>query len=158
MSFGSDLELEEWLAARGFELPEGAPQLSVLRLKGSEYINSFYGPKFKGYPIGGVAQEDSWPRDGASVYGQIIPSDLIPQAVINASYEAAWYEANNPGKLMVVTTPGGQVKRRKVDVIEIEYFEGGASGAANATPVLSTVEGLLAPFLKPVHEPLVLVV
>lgn len=147
--YGSDEDFATWLASYGHTLPEGAPTPAVLRQRASDYIDGLYGLRFRGVPTDGVTQDRAWPRTGATAYGTAIDDDVTPTAVENASYAAAWYEANNLGKLVVVTTPGGQIKRIKVDVIEKEFFEGGKAGAANATPVLSSVEGLLAPFIIP---------
>ena len=156
--YGSDQGLTDWLSANGHTMASGGPTSAVLRQRASDYLDGLYGPRFTGAPTGGVAQERAWPRTGATAYGQSIPDDLIPDAVVSASYAAAWHESNSPGALSVTTTPGAQVTRIKVDVIERELFEGGKDGAANVTPVLSTVEGLLAPFLKQGREPMVLVV
>lgn len=150
--YGSDQGLTDWLTANGLTLPETAPTSAVLRERGAAYIDGLYGSqfsdrRFSGVPTGGFAQERAWPRTGASAYGVSIDEDVIPVAVEQASYSAAWYEGNNPGKLAVAATQGGQVKRIKVDVIEKEFFDRGGDAASSATPVLSTVEGLLAPFL-----------
>jgi hypothetical protein len=149
MSFGSDEGFQSWLAEQGQSLPGGAPTAPVLRRKGSDYINATYGSKFSGVPTDGIAQIDSWPRAGAKAYGQTIPDDVIPVAVEQASYAAAFHEAENPGSLSVAASHAGALKRKKVDVIEREYFEGTGDAVADATVRLSSVEGLLAPFLRP---------
>lgn len=155
--YGSDEGFAEYLLSNGHTLPDGSLSSAVLRQRGSVYVDGLYGARFTGVPTDGVAQERAWPRTGATAYGASIGADVIPAAVVQASYAAALYEARNPGKLAIVTTPGGQVKRRKVDVIEVEFFEGAGGAAVNATPVLTEVEGLLAPFLR-VPEPSILVV
>ncbi|WP_318012501.1 DnaT-like ssDNA-binding protein [Mesorhizobium sp. BR1-1-13] len=43
--------------------------------------------RFSGQPTGGINQERAWPRTGATAYGSALASDLIPQRVIDASYE-----------------------------------------------------------------------
>lgn len=73
---------------------------------------------------------------------------MIPKAVERAAYAAAAYEGQNPGKLSVSATNGGALKRKKIDVIEKEFFEGSGDAVADATVRLSAVEGALAPFLK----------
>ena len=79
-----------------------------------------------------------------------IPSDLIPPAIEKAAYAAALFEGQNPGALFVSASSAGTVKREKVDVMEVEYFQGSGDAAADATIKLSAVEGLLAPFLRPI--------
>lgn len=146
--YGTDDGLTAWLAANGYTMPEGAPQPAILRQRGSAYIDGLYGPRFSGYPTGGFEQERAWPRTSAYFASSQIPVDSIPRAINEASYAAAYYEANNPGGLSAAVTAAGAVKREKVDVIEVEYFEGGGSALENATVVLSSVEGLLAPFFS----------
>lgn len=142
--YGSDEGLAAWATANGYTLPD-SPSPAVLRQRGSDYVDGLYGARFPGYPTDGVEQERAWPRDGATVFGASIGDTVIPVAVINASYAAAYYEALNPGKLSVVTSPTARVKRRKVDVIETEFFEPGDD--TSAAPILSTVEGLLSAYL-----------
>lgn len=157
--YGTDEGMTAWLASNGYSLPDGAPAVAVLRQRGSTYIDGLYGARFPGTPTDGIAQERAWPRTSAtSSYGEAIASDAVPDAVVQASYFAAYYEAENSGALAVSASAAAQVKREKVGSLETEYFEPGGSAAANATPVLSAVEGLLAPLLIPANEPWVLVV
>lgn len=146
--YGTDDGFATWLADNGYTLPDAAPAPAILRQRGSSYIDGLYGPRFGGYPTAGFEQERAFPRTGAtfSTYGTSIPGDLIPRQIIEASYAAAYYEATNPDGLSAAVAAAGAVKREKVDVIEVEYFQGNGSALENATVVLSTVEGLLAPF------------
>lgn len=147
--YGDDSGLAAYLASQGYTLPETAPDPAILRQRGSDYVDGLYGARFRGVPTDGVTQERAWPRTGATAYGSSIADDLVPTAVIYASYAAAWYEANNPGGLSVSATAAGAVKREKVGPLETEYFGGDGNAAADATVRLSAVEGLLAPFLLP---------
>lgn len=157
--YGADDGFTDWLTANGYVLPVGAPSASVLRQRGSAYVDGLYGPRALGAPTGGYVQERAWPRTGATAFGSAIPDDAIPNAWVEASYAAALYEAQNPGGLAVVATPGEAVKREKVGSLEVEYqaAQGGALEAA--TPMLLTVEGLVAPFLFSTdRQPMILVV
>lgn len=145
--YGDDTAFTAWLADQGYTLPADAPAPAVLRQRGSAYIDGLYGPKFSGHPTDGFDQERAWPRTGAEAHDVAIPSTTIPNAVVQASYFAAVHEANNPGSLQVSATAAGAVKRRKVDVIEVEFFEGSGDASADAGVKISAVEGLLAPFL-----------
>ena len=146
--YGTDDGLATWLEDNGYVLPNGAPQPAILRQRASVYIDGLYGPRFSGYPTAGFEQERAWPRSSAYFGCSQIPTDLIPRAVIEASYAAAYYEAINPGGLSAAVTAAGAVKREKIDVIEVEYFQGSGSALENATVVLSSVEGLLTPFFS----------
>lgn len=158
--YGDDAGFEAWMTATGRSVPVSAPSSAVLRQRASDYLDALYGAQFTGYPSGGLDQERAWPRTGATAQGQAIASDVIPAAVVKASYAAAWHEANNAGSLSVATSAAAAVKREKIDVIETEYFGGGASAIDDATVRLSGVDGLLAPFLRKAgaREPMVLVV
>lgn len=147
--YGSDEDFNAWMADGGYTTT-GASSLSVaqLRQRGADYIDGTYGARFYGEPTGGFEQERAWPRVNAKVHKAAVPSDLIPRSVIIASYFAALHEDNNPGALAVAARATGQVKRKKVDVLETEFFESSGDAAADATIKLSAVEGLLAPFLK----------
>lgn len=149
MSFGTDEAFQNWLDEQGMEVPDAAPSLAVLRRRGSDYINSTYGTRFSGVPTGGIAQADSWPRTGATAYGQEIGSDVVPAAVVQASYHAAYAEAVSPGSLSASGSAASAVKREKVEgAVEVEYqASSGEFSAASLTPIFTAVEGLLAPFL-----------
>lgn len=144
--YGTDEGFTAWLAESGYTLPVGALGPAVLRQRGSAYIDSLYGIRFSGDPTGGYAQERAFPRTGATVYGADLPASVIPDAVVRASYFASFQEASDPGSLSVIITAAGQVKREKVGQIEVEYAATSGSALVSATPMMSAVEGLLAPF------------
>lgn len=154
--YGTDQGFTDWLAGRGYTLPGTAPSEAVLRQRGSDYVDAVYGPRFWGTPTGGVSQERAWPRKNAEVYGEVVPDTDIPQAIITASYLAAWQEASEPGSLSVIASATDTIRREKVGPLETEYQ--GASRmqegkpydplapSAN-TPILTEIDGLLKPFL-----------
>ena len=137
--YGSDQGFNDWLVASGHMLPVGAVEVSVLRLRAATYIDAAYGSRFTGVPVGGVAQERAWPR---TVHGGVVPA-----AIVEACYQAAWVEANTPGALVKAGAAASNVKREKVDAIEVEYAPAQGPFAAALTPVISIVDGLLAPYL-----------
>ena len=126
MARGSDNGFQDWMALRGHTLPAGAPTPAILRQRATDYIDAVYGPRLIG--------------------DQIV--DPLLTALETATYIAAWHEANNPGSLSVSASQAGAVKRRKVDVIEIEYFEGSGDALTDGTLRLSLVEGILGPYLR----------
>jgi hypothetical protein len=146
--YGSDGEFATWMASLGYTLPGTAPTPAVLRQRGSDYIDAVYGARFIGYPTGGVTQERAWPRTEACWRGGVIDPAAIPVQVVTASYYAAYQEAVVPGSLAALTSSSGAVKREKVGDLEVEYADAGGSASVKTTaPILSTVDGLLAPFL-----------
>ena len=159
--YGSDSAFATYLTDNGLTLPVGAPTAAVLRQRGSDYIDRAYGARFSGVPTLGYAQERAWGRTGATAYWADIPEGVIPDAVVWASYAAAYAEAvlgaaTPAGSLSVTVIPGEAVKRAKAGPAEVEFF-GGADALSGAIPVLSAVDGLLSPFFW-VRSPAVMVV
>ncbi|WP_295169714.1 DnaT-like ssDNA-binding protein [uncultured Brevundimonas sp.] len=147
--YGSDQRFADWMADNGYSTSgDGVLTVAQLRQRGSAYIDALYEPKFPGQRTGGLEQERAFPRTGASAYGQSIGADVIPLAVEHASYHAALQEAAKPGSLSISAVNSGALKRKKVDVIEKEYFQGSGDAVADNTLRLSAVEGLLAPLFR----------
>lgn len=146
--YGDDAGFTAWLADYGYTLPDGAPTPAVLRNRGSQYIDAVYGSRFLGSVVD-ASQERQWPREDAIVNGKLLPSNVVPAAVINASYQAAWQEATNPGSLTVVGSASGAVVREKVGSLEVQYANAQSDGTATyITPLISIVDGTLAPYLR----------
>lgn len=149
--YGDDAGFSAWLTENGYSLPVSSPSAAVLRNRGSSYVDGVYGPRFSGVPTGAFAQERAWPRTGAYAYGQPIGDSVIPSAVIQASYAAGWQEASSPGSLSGSGSEATRVKRERVEgAVEVEYqSSSGEFSASSLVPLLTAVEGLLAPFLTP---------
>ncbi len=152
--YGDDSTFQAWLTENGYVLPGSAPTPAVLRNRGSQYIDAVYGSRFVGSVVD-PEQERQWPRDGAIVNGKAFPSGVVPTAVINASYYAAYQEAVKPGSLSVIGTSSSAVKRVKVGQIEKEYQTSNSDdGTAVAiTPLISIVDGMLALYLRDLSQP-----
>lgn len=128
---GTPEGFDEWLAARGYQLPSGAPSAAILLQRATDYIDGLYGTRLIG--------------------DQTV--DPLLTALANATYAAALYEAQNPGGLAVSATTAGAIKRERVEgAVDTEYFEGSGDVLADATVRLSAVDGLLAPFLRPINQ------
>ncbi|ALJ12634.1 DnaT-like ssDNA-binding protein [Sphingopyxis macrogoltabida] len=148
-AYGTDQGFTDWLAEQGYELPDGAPAPAVLRARGSAYVDG-YERFWTGQRVGGVMQELGWPRTGATVNCTVpVPDDVIPPAVITASYRAGWLDAQAPGILTGGTgTAGERVKRQKVDVIEREFFDDGKAEIGGGPSFIdSQIDGLLSQFV-----------
>lgn len=94
----------------------------------------------------------AWPRSGVvDCDGCEIADNVIPEFVKQATYIAALAELASPGALTPTITPGKQVKREKVSVIEVEYmtpsdqgaYDGKADPLVVLRPVLTQVRDLL---------------
>lgn len=153
--YGDNVKAQAYWQTAGYVVPENTPDADVTaaRQRGSMFVDR-YEFKFPGSRTGGFAQERAWPRTGAETYyGEAIPSDAIPVAIENASYEAAFLELTNPGSLSPVVTGSATVKREKVGQLEVEYSTSSSTSVedivALATPVVTSIEGLLWMFFRP---------
>lgn len=148
--------MKSYWTDQGYAVPEDADpaKLASAWNRGASVIDR-YEIKFFGVRSGGFDQPHSWGRDGAvTYYGQPIPNGIVPAAIANASFEAAWLEYGKPGILSPVVTGSTTAKRKKVGQLEIEYASSSATDIDDlvklATPVVITIEGLLWQFLTPV--------
>lgn len=157
--YGDDDGFTAYAAAAGYTVPTGT--IAAARQRGSVFIDGLYGIRFTGTPTGGAAQEREWPRTGATDrYGNALPSDEVPVRVVNASYEAALLELQNPGSLSVVTSGTSLVKSERVEgVITVEYAVSENTNLMDkAAPFSTLIDGILAPLLQPAFLPAALVV
>lgn len=100
-------------------------------LRGSDYIDQRYMRRlgtgayvsmFPGIPNESNTNGRQWPRDGAvDGYGRAIASDVIPEVVQRATYEAAIRELANPGSLSPDFVPGDKVIHERVGKIQTSY-------------------------------------
>ena len=146
--YGSDDGFTAFLDENGFSLPAGAPSKAALRQRGSVHVDAH---TFDGAPTAGFAQDRAWPRVGATAYGAEVPSDVIPAAIVQASYAAGYYEAQNEGALSTRSSADLRIKKKRERVEgvvdeETEYF-GSNDAVASATVTIPMVEGLLAPYV-----------
>lgn len=145
--YGDDTAYEAWLTANGYTVPDSAPSSAVQRQRASVYIDATYELRFPGERTS-ASQERAWPRTGATVFGSSMASSTIPQQVIDASYMAAYLDANGLISLSRVITPGERVKRQKVGDIEREFFDPqNASMIAPNAAASSLIDGMLAPLI-----------
>ena len=96
-------------------------------------------------------QSMDWPRTGATMrYGPAIPDDSIPSdiSLANALMGPVVNEINvNPP----IDLSSSNIKKEKVDVIEIEYMtveDRGGNDPSNYTTIVTEVYGLLVPYLR----------
>lgn len=155
MAYGNTTDAQAFWTARGYS---GTPTDALLA-KASVFVDGLGWrmtragvpvSRFPGKPTA-ADQTDQWPRTGATdVYGRALASNAVPQAVINATYEAAHYEHQNAGALNAAIRADQRVVREKFDVVEFHYAEPqGAQmvGMAPTTAVIPAVLTILAPVL-----------
>lgn len=108
-------------------------------IRATQAIDSLYKGKWKGSQTEYGTQELEWPRTGVKVGTNDVAGDIIPAALKKAVAEAALKELSTPGTLTPDLDRGGEIKRIKADVVEVEYMDG-----ANATTTFTAIDGLIA--------------
>lgn len=153
--YGTNEGFASYLSSHGYILPSDAPSPDILRLIGSQYLDSAYEPRLQcSRRAGGFSQDRAWPREGHKVNRQEVPADLIPQAWVDASYYAAYLQATTEGGWATSgEDPNRIAKREKVDgAIEVEYFgrgDGYQGNAAMGFPVDPMIDGMVSVWLCP---------
>lgn len=128
----------------GVTLPTDDTECEVALVKGNVYLNSLC---FYGEPVVPF-QQTVFPRTGVAIGTNEYPIDQIPQQAIDAQIVAAAYAAS--GEIYTVIDNDKRVKRKKIDVIETEYF-GIESGSQSGKKVITRANELLAMFTCPAN-------
>jgi len=153
MTYGNNADLDAYWADNGYAV-DGLDDAAKngLRARASTYVDGLgYKPANNGYPVplwvgkplvGGQVSE--WPRSGAvDLYGNDV-GEGIPERVLSAVYEAAYYLAAGV-ELNRVLASDQIVTREKVGDIEVQY-SGGKAGTS-VQPDIPSVTALLAPLI-----------
>lgn len=118
-SYVTTVEMDAFFTDRGFTIPATEAEKEALLIKAKDYLETY---SYRG-TRNTREQALSWPRTGVTIDGFAIGSDEIPTELKNAQMQAAYdLQSNDP---LAVTGKG--VKREKVDVIEVEYENGGSN-------------------------------
>lgn len=126
----------------GVTLPTDDTECEVALVKGNVYLNNlcFYGEAVVPF------QQTPFPREGIAINNNEYPSDQIPQQAIDAQIVSAAYAAT--GDIYTVVDNDKRVKRKKIDIIDTEYF-GIESGSQSGKKVITRANELLAMFTCP---------
>ena len=111
MSYATEPQLTDYAAERGIALTGEPSQLLVRAL---DYLESL---DYKGSRTDSE-QPLAWPRDGVFIDGVELADDSVPQGIVNAQIVAA---VAIDGGLDPLRPAEREIKREKVDVIEVEY-------------------------------------
>ena len=148
MSYGTLAAADTYHSDRGNTTWTGADaDKTIALLRGSEYIDQAFRSRFVGYKYGDRDQVREWPRSAAyDIHGDYIEYTVTPDEVAYATYEAALRELVTPGSLQPDYDPATQIKREKVDVLEVEYTA--SHGAQSVVPIIGIIAGILTPVLN----------
>lgn len=121
-------------------------QIGAALIVASEWLDAEYRSSFAGLKVGLRAQVREWPRTGAQdIYGYAISETAVPTEVVNATYEAAHRELDNPGSLSVDYTPAKYKSATVNGAVSVEYRH--FDSASEAQTRIMVVEQILGPVL-----------
>ena len=106
-------------------------------IKATDFLEATYRSAWKGYRVS-ATQALSWPRVDVVADGFPIPSSIVPLPVVYSCAELAIRSTTTT----LLADQGQQVKREKVDVLEVEYQD-----YSDPTERYPAVNRLLLPFL-----------
>lgn len=150
--YGSAAAFEAYHEARGRTVPVSwdTAYIEAALLVASEWIDGKYGDRFYGFPTGGYTQERQWPRTSAytNTYPVYVFSDSeIPTEMVEATYEAAWREAETQGSLSVDFTPS---KYNSVSIDGAMYVNyNNTLGVQDVQKQIEPIERILKPLFDP---------
>lgn len=140
-SYSSVADADAYLAARGYTL--WAPLLlaekeQALR-RATDYMQQVFHRRWVGARLT-TAQALDWPRTRWLGHGTLLYTQTeVPSAVKRACIELAFRAASGH---LAPDTPAQQVKRQRVDSLEVEY-------ASTSRPKYPAVDAILSPYLLP---------
>ena len=144
--YGTNEGLSAYAVSTG-RVVSGDPE--VARNVGAAFIDGSYGPRFSGIRTGGFAQARAWPRTGAvTSEGFPIPSEIVPETVIHASYEAALRHDAKPGSLSPDQGGSGRITSVKAGSVAVDFADPVALAQAGISgPTFPAIDALLAGLL-----------
>lgn len=138
-SYVTVTEAREYAIARGVTLPDDDKVEAYLTIA-MDYLETLKYRGRRSYPD--HPQALSWPRANVQVDCTYLPSDKIPRQITSAQKQLVVEQA--AGRSLMPSSDGTVVKRKKVDVLEKEFFspeELGQSGGP--LPTFPLVDALL---------------
>ncbi len=129
-SYVDDAYFVAFALARGITIPATAELREQLLFKSMDYLESLR-KKYKGCKTYS-GQELQWPRENVYIDYMIFESNLIPSELKKAQCQAAIESISNA---LFETNDGSNVKKQKLDTLEVEYFENGSAGVPDFAAV-----------------------
>lgn len=145
-SYNSVADFRAYCTARGYTLPTADAACEPFLVRAFDWIEAKR-TEFKGTKTD-VVQPNQWPRTGVWIDNAVeeddmFPDDAIPVELTHAHCEAAYIAST--GISLTPVSSGPFVKRRKLDVLEMEFSE---TLNTSGLPLLPSVDALLAPILN----------
>ena len=150
--YGTVSGFQEYNLARGRSISElwYDAYIQAALVVASEWLDNAYDKIWFGYAVGGYTQERKWPRASAmttSTPVYVFREDETPEAVLQATYEAAFREATKPGCLLLAFTPQKYKSASISGAIDVEYVvPNDASEIQTQMPIIGL---LMEPLIDP---------
>ena len=151
--YGDAATFVEYCDARGYAVdglasPSPSEEIDQALTRASEYIDGRYRSRFPGKRAQGRSQAREWPRiDAFDAAGEPIGEYELPIEVLNATYEAAFRELENPGSLLPDYVASERIESERVGPLAVTYATSTIMRASDAWPVIGTIENILAPLI-----------
>jgi hypothetical protein len=129
-----------------FATSPAAPAEAACRVA-TKWLDAFYRARLPGC-VANTDQALEWPRSGVCYRGAELPSDEVPQQIIDAMCEAAIRELASPGALSPDIDRDAYIKSIQAGSVQIEY-----GGAVPLNTMFQTIDGILAPILGDAPSP-----
>lgn len=137
-SFVTDAEYTAYTTARALTVGTTAALREIELIKSMDYLFN-QEPNMKGRRTLD-AQENAYPRQDVFIRGVLLANNAIPTELKNAQMEGG---AAANGFDLLINNSETDAKRQKLDVLEIEFFEGGSWVIAR----IERVDNYLKPLL-----------
>jgi len=129
-----------------FATSPAAPAEAACR-EATRWLDATYRARFPGC-VTNSDQALEWPRRGVCYRGAVLPSDTIPQQILDAFCEAAIRELATPGTLAPDIEAGASISEIAAGSVDIKY---GGPVRLNAT--FQQIEGILSGLLGSAPSP-----
>jgi hypothetical protein len=137
-SYCTEVYADDYHEKRGNNTWNGVVDKEAALRKATDYIQQVYRQNWKGVRLT-TTQALDWPRANVGIDAYtIVAQDVVPIEVKNACAELALKTYSDE----LYADIGQKVKRKKVDVIEIEY-----ETASTQTKQYRAIDAMLAPYL-----------
>lgn len=148
VAFGSVAEADAYFAARGITTWTGSETVKEQDLvKGCDYLVRRYAGEWAAER---TSQSQSLPFPAVGLYdldGYPIASDIVPEAIKKANFEAA-HQIMKGVDLEPVLTDGDNAVRKRVKAGPVEK-ETEYQNASEARAIVTAIDGLLKGFIRP---------
>lgn len=139
-SYSTVTEIRAYATARGLALPVDDAAVEPLAVLATDWLET-YRARYQGSQTS-TQQPLQWPRSGVVIDGRAVADDEIPELLKRAQAQAAIDAQAAP----LTARAAAGIRREKVDVIEVEYFQGSDSTARTGGSAIA--EAMLAPLLR----------